>query len=67
MSKSSKAPQEADLLVIQERGVLFGVEHLKKSTCRIAIDSPTDLVNLVYQDQRILDPDTLQRLDNFPR
>ena len=65
MSKNSRTPHEANLLVIQERGVLFGVEHLKKCTGRVAIDSPTNLVNLIYQDQRILDSDTLESLNNL--
>lgn len=48
MSKSSRTLKEASLLVIQECSVLFGVEHLEKSTGRVAIDSLTDLVNLIY-------------------
>ena len=52
--------------MIQETGVLFGVEHLEESTGRVTVDSLTNLVDFVDEDQRVLDPDALECLDDFP-
>jgi len=43
-------PRQLNLLVIQESGILFGVEHLKKSTGGVAIDPLTDLVDFIDED-----------------
>jgi hypothetical protein len=53
--------------VIQESGILLGVEHLKEGAGRVAVDSLTDLVNFIDEDQRILDSDALECLDNLSR
>ena len=58
--------QQSNLLVIQESGILFRVKHLKESTGRVAIDPFADLIDLIDEDQRILDSDTLERLNNLP-
>ena len=50
VSISSTMPRQLNLLVIQESGILFGVEHLKKSTGRVAIDPLTDLVDFIDED-----------------
>jgi hypothetical protein len=36
--------------MIQESGVLLGVEHLKESASRVTVDSFTDLVDFVDED-----------------
>lgn len=62
---NSRMQQRSHLLVVQETGVLFRVEHLKESASRVAIDSLTNLVNFIDEDQGILDSDTLECLDNL--
>ena len=52
--------------MVQEGGILFGVEHLKKSTGGVTIDPLTDLVDLINEDQRVLDSDALECLNNLP-
>ena len=52
--------------MVQEGGILFGVEHLKKSTGGVTIDPLADLVDLINEDQRVLDSDALECLNNLP-
>ena len=40
-------------IVVVERGVLLGVEHLQKGRCRISVVPLSDLVHLVEYDYRI--------------
>ena len=67
VSRNPTTPYRSNLLVIQESGILFGVEHLKKSTGRVAIDPLTDLVDFIDKDQRILDSDAFECLNDLPR
>lgn len=53
--------------MIQESSVLLRVEHLKESTGRVAVDSLTDLVNFINEDQGVLDSDALECLYDLPR
>jgi len=52
--------------VIQESGILLRVEHLKESTGRVTVDSLTDLVDFINEDQRVLNSDALECLDDLP-
>lgn len=52
-------------VVIQELGVLLGVEHLEQRTRRIAIVSTSNLVNLVDEYERVLGLHLLERLDHL--
>lgn len=54
-------------LVIQERRILFGVQHLEQGTGWVTIVSPTNFVNLINEHQRILGTDTLECLNNLSR
>lgn len=58
--------QQLNLLVIQESGILLGIEHLKEGAGRVTINPLTDLVDLIDEDQRILDSDTFECLNNLP-
>ena len=53
--------------MIQESGVLLRVKHLKEGTGRVTVDSLTNLVDFIDEDQGILDSDALECLDDFPR
>jgi len=66
MRVNSGTQQRSYLLVIQESSVLFRIEHLKESTGRVTVDSLTDLVDFIDEDQRILDSDALECLDDLP-
>ena len=63
---NSGTKQLSYLLVIQESSVLLRVEHLKKSTGRVAVDSFPDLVDLIDEDQRILNSNAFECLDDLP-
>ena len=49
-------------LMIQETVVLFRVQHLQKSTCRVSIDASANLVHLVDQHKRVLGAYSLECL-----
>jgi len=51
--------------VVQECGILLGVEHLEESTSRVTVYSLTDLVDFINEYQRVLDSDALESLDNL--
>jgi hypothetical protein len=53
--------------MIQESAVLLRVEHLEESTGRVAVYPLTDLVDLIDEDQRVLDTNAFECLDDFPR
>ena len=44
---------------------MLGVEHLEKSTRGVAVVSPTDLVDLVDEHERVLCVDLLERLNDL--
>lgn len=52
--------------MIQESSVLLRVEHLKESTGRVTVDSLTNLVDFIDEDQRVLDSDALECLYDLP-
>lgn len=52
--------------MIQESGILLRVKHLKEGTGRVTVDSLTNLVDFIDEDQRILDSDALECLNNLP-
>jgi hypothetical protein len=58
--------RQSNLLVIQESAILLGVEHLKESTGRVAVDPLADLVDFIDEDQRVLDSDAFKCLNNLP-
>ena len=51
--------------MVQECGILLGVEHLEESTSRVTVYSLTDLVDFINEYQRVLDSDALESLDNL--
>ena len=63
---NSEAQERSCLLVIQESSVLLRVEHLEESAGRITVDSLTNLVDFVDEDQRVLDSYALECLDDLP-
>ena len=46
--------------MIQETSILFWIEHLKEGTRRVSVVTPTDLVDFVNEDERILSLDALE-------
>lgn len=46
---------------------MLRVEHLEESTGGVTVYPLTDLVDFIDEDQRILDPNAFECLDNFPR
>ena len=53
--------------MIQERLVLFGVQHLQQSTRRIPIIPLPNLIHLINQHKRVLRSHPLQSLNNLTR
>lgn len=62
---STKRWASRTYVVIKELRVLLGVEHLEKSTRGVAVVSPTDLVDLVDEHERVLCVDLLERLNDL--
>jgi len=55
------------VLMVKERSVLFGIEHLQKCTCRISIHPSSDFVDLIKHNKRVLSPHALESLDDLAR
>jgi len=53
--------------MVEERSVLFGIEHLQKCTRGISIHPSSDFVNLIQHNKRVLGPYALESLDNLTR
>jgi hypothetical protein len=54
-------------VVVEEIGILFGVEHFQQRRGRVAVVAGADLVDLVEHDDRVGRPRLLQRLDELAR
>jgi hypothetical protein len=53
--------------VVQEGVILLRVEHLEERAGRVAIYPLANLVDFINEDQRILDTNAFECLDNLPR
>jgi hypothetical protein len=56
-----------DVLMVEERSVLFGIEHLQKCTRRISMHPSSDFVNLIKHNKRVFGPYALEGLDDLAR
>ena len=52
-------------VVVVERVVLLGVEHLEQGRCRVAAEVRRHLVDLVEQEHRVVGADLLEALDDL--
>ena len=59
--------QKANLLVIQEAGVLLRVKHLQQRAGRVAVMPSPNLIYLVDEHKWVLRVDTLEGLNDLPR
>lgn len=55
------------VLMVEERSVLFGIEHLQKCTCGISIHPSSNFINLIKHNKRVLSPYALESLDDLAR
>ena len=53
--------------MIEERSILFRIEHLQKCTRRISIHPSSDFVDLIKHNKRVLGPHALESLDDLAR
>lgn len=53
--------------MIQEGIVLFRIQHLEESAGRITVDSSTDFVDFIDQNQWVLSANALESLDDLAR
>lgn len=53
--------------MIQEGIVLFRIQHLEESAGRITVDSSTDFVDFIDQNQWVLSANALESLDDLSR
>jgi len=55
------------VLMVEERSVLLGIEHLQKCARRISIHPSSNFINLIKHNKRVLSPYTLEGLDYLAR
>ena len=52
--------------MVQKLRVLFRVKHFQQCGSRISLVGRANLVDFIKHDDRVLHPDFLERLNNFP-
>jgi hypothetical protein len=55
------------VLMVEERGILFGIKHLQERTRRVPINPSSNFVNFIKHNKRVLGSHTLEGLDDLAR